>query len=139
MSSAHPVEMLTAVQAAALWSGILILLLIGLSGLVVRRRFRHQISLGDAGNPEMTVAARAFGNASEYVPAGLVALILMALIGAPVLLIHGVGATLALGRIIHALGLTLQRGTSLGRVLGMLLTWIALLVGAVTLIAFAVI
>lgn len=139
MSSAHPVEMLTAVQAAALWSGILILLLIGLSGLVVRRRFRHQISLGDAGNPDMAVAARAFGNASEYVPAGLVALILMALIGAPVLLIHGVGATLALGRIIHALGLMLQRGPSLGRVLGMLLTWIALLVGAVTLIAFAVI
>jgi uncharacterized protein len=139
MTSAHPIEMLTAVQAAALWSGLLILVLLTLSGLVVRRRRRHQISLGDAGNPEMASAARAFGNASEYIPAGFAALILLALIGAPILLIHAVGATLVVGRVIHALGLVFQKGPSLGRVLGMLLTWIALLVGAVALIAFAVI
>jgi LPXTG-motif cell wall-anchored protein len=139
MTSAHPIEMLTAVQAAALWSGLLILVLLGLSGLVVRRRRRHQIAFGDAGNAEMTTATRAFGNASEYIPAGFAALILLALIGAPVLLIHAVGATLVVGRVIHALGLVFQKGPSLGRVLGMLLTWIALLVGAVALIAFAVI
>ena len=138
MSAAHPVEMLSAVQAAALWAGVLILILLGLSGLVVRRR-RHQIAFGDAGNVEMTTAARAFGNASEYIPAGLVALVLLALVGAPALLVHAVGATLVVGRVIHALGLVFQKGPSLGRVLGMLLTWIALLVGAVALIAFAVI
>lgn len=139
MTSAHPIEMLTAIQAAALWSGVLILILLGLSGLVVRRRRRHQISFGDAGNPEMTSAARAFGNATEYIPAGLIALILLALIGAPASLIHAIGATLVVGRLIHALGLMFQKGPSLGRVLGMLMTWIALLVGAVSLIAFAVI
>tara|TARA_R110000764_G_scaffold92282_1_gene175576 strand:- start:129 stop:548 length:420 start_codon:yes stop_codon:yes gene_type:complete len=139
MPASHPVEMLSAIQAAALWSGVLILILLGLSGLVVRRRRRHQIAFGDDGNVEMTTAARAFGNASEYIPAGLAALILLALIGAPVLLVHAIGATLVVGRIIHALGLVFQKGPSLGRVLGMLLTWIALLVGAVALIAFAVI
>jgi LPXTG-motif cell wall-anchored protein len=139
MSSAHPIEMLTAIQAAALWAGVLILILLGLSGLVVRRRRRHQIAFGDDGNTEMTTAARAFGNASEYIPAGFAALILLALIGAPILLIHAIGATLVVGRLVHALGLVFQKGPSLGRVLGMLLTWIALLVGAVALIAFAVI
>ena len=139
MSGTHPVEMLSAVQAASLWAGVLILILLGLSGLVVRRRRRHQISFGDAGNTEMTTAARAFGNASEYIPAGFAALILLALVGAPLMLIHAVGATLVVGRLIHALGLVFQKGPSLGRVLGMLLTWIALLVGAVALIAFAVI
>lgn len=139
MSATHPMEMLSAIQAAGLWSGVLILILLALSGLVVRRRQRHQISLGDAGNPEMAVAARAFGNASEYIPAGLAALVLLALIGAPASLIHAIGVTLVVGRLVHALGLVFQRGPSLGRVLGMLMTWIALLVGAVSLIAFAVI
>ena len=139
MTSAHPIEMLTAVQAAALWSGVLILILLALSGLVVRRRQRHQIAFGDAGNVEMTSAARAFGNASEYIPAGLIALVLLALVGAPAALVHAVGVTLVVGRLIHALGLVFQTGPSLGRSLGMLMTWIALLVGAVSLIAFAVI
>tara|TARA_R110000782_G_scaffold60943_2_gene125771 strand:- start:12 stop:413 length:402 start_codon:yes stop_codon:yes gene_type:complete len=132
-------EMMSAIQAAGLWAGVLILILLALSGLVVRRRQRHQIAFGDAGNVEMTAAARAFGNASEYIPAGLIALVLLALIGAPAVLIHAIGVTLVVGRLVHALGLVLQTGPSLGRVLGMLMTWIALLVGAVSLIAFAVI
>ncbi len=139
MSASHPMDMMSAIQAAGLWSGVLILILLGLSGLVVRRRQRHQISFGDAGNIEMTAATRAFGNASEYIPAGLIALVLLALIGAPASLIHAIGVTLVVGRLIHALGLVFQTGPSLGRVLGMLMTWIALLVGAVSLIAFAVI
>ncbi|WP_339931761.1 MAPEG family protein [uncultured Brevundimonas sp.] len=139
MPATHPMEMMSAIQAAGLWAGVLILILLALSGLVVRRRQRHQIAFGDAGNVEMTAAARAFGNASEYIPAGLIALVLLALIGAPAVLIHAIGVTLVVGRLVHALGLVLQTGPSLGRVLGMLMTWIALLVGAVSLIAFAVI
>ena len=139
MPTLNALSAFTAVQAASLWSGLLILLLIGLSGVVVRRRRRHLIAFGDAGNEQMTTAARAFGNAAEYIPAGLIALVLLALLGAPVHLIHAVGATLLLGRIVHALGLLFQKGPSLGRVLGMALTWIALLVGAVALVAYSVI
>jgi uncharacterized membrane protein YecN with MAPEG domain len=43
------------------------------------------------------------------------------------------------GRVLHALGLLFQTGPSLGRVIGMLLTWVALLSAAVGLIAFAVV
>ena len=50
----------------------------------------------------------------------------------------GPGATLLAGRIVHALGLLLQTGPSIGRVLGMALTWIALLAAGVGLIAYGV-
>ena len=46
---------------------------------------------------------------------------------------------LFIGRVIHALGLLFQKGPSLGRVTGMVLTWLALLVAAVSLIAWSVI
>ena len=127
-----------ALHAAGLWSGLLILLMIVLSGLTVTRRRRHLVAFGDGGNAELNAAARAFGNASEYIPVGLVALVLLALTGAPEMMIHGVGATLLLGRIVHAVGLLFQKGPSLGRVVGMVLTYLALLVGAVSLIAYGV-
>ena len=128
-----------AIHAAALWSGILILLLIGLSGLTVRRRQRHLVAFGDGGQPELTAASRAFGNAASYVPAGLIALTLLALTGAPANMIHAIGATLLVGRVVHAVGLLFQKGASLGRVAGMLLTYLALLVAAVSLLAYGVV
>lgn len=131
--------MVPSIQAATLWGGLLILLLLVLSSVVVSRRRRFMIEFGDGANPEMTPAVRAFGNAAEYIPAGICGLILLAFVGAPPLLIHGVGGTLFLGRIIHALGLLFQQGPSLGRVTGMVLTWLALLVAAVSLIAWSVI
>lgn len=127
-----------ALHAAGLWSGLLILLMIILSGLTVTRRQRHLVAFGDGGNAELNAAARAFGNASEYIPVGLIALVLLALTGAPEMMVHGVGATLLLGRIVHAVGLLFQKGPSLGRVAGMVLTYLALLVGAVALIAYGV-
>lgn len=130
---------MVAIHAAALWSGLLILLLIALSSLTVSRRRRHLVAFGDGGNADLTAATRAFGNAAEYIPAGLIALTLLALTGAPPLMIHSIGATLMIGRIIHAVGLLFQKGPSLGRVSGMALTYMALLVAAVALIAYGVI
>ena len=128
-----------AIHAAGLWSGLLILLLIGLSGVTVRRRQRHLVAFGDGGNYELTAATRAFGNAAEYITACLVALTLLALTGAPPAMIHAIGATLLVGRLIHAAGLLFQKGPSLGRVSGMVLTYLALLVAAVSLIAYGVV
>ena len=133
-----PIALMHAVQAAALWSGLLILLILALSGLVVSGRRKHRVSFGDGGNADLQAASRAFGNCAEYATPGMAALILLAGVGAPVWMVHAVGATLLAGRVIHALGLLLQTGPSLGRVVGMLLTWVALLSAAVGLIAFSV-
>lgn len=125
-------------RAAALWGGLLILLLIILSGLVVRQRRRLRIGYGDGDAPELMAASRAFGNAAEYVPAGMAALVLMALVGAAPWLIHGVGAVFVLGRVIHAWGLSRSVGATRARVSGMILTYVTLLIGAVILLAYAV-
>ena len=129
---------MVSIHAASLWSGLLVLLLITLSGLTVRRRRRHLVAFGDGGNDELTSASRAFGNATEYIPSGLVALVLLALTGASPAMIHAIGATLLAGRLVHAVGLIFQKGPSLGRVAGMILTYLALLVAALSLIAYGV-
>ena len=127
-----------AAHAAALWTGLHLLLLLVLSAQVVRRRRRHRVALGDGGVPELTQAIRAFGNASEYVPAGLAALAVLALAGAAPLVVHAVGAVLLAGRLAHAVGLWRSGGATMPRAMGVTLTWLAYLVVAVALLFYAV-
>ena len=119
---------------AALFSGALILVLVVLSVHVVIGRNKHRVLLGDGGNPAMSVASRAFGNAAEYIPAGIAALILLALLGYQPWAIHLVGGLMLAGRIIHPFGLKATGGVNPLRVAGMALTWISLIVGAVMLV-----
>ncbi len=128
---------LTALQAAALWSGLSILLLVVLSFRTIFTRKRLGVSFGDGGQPQLTAASRAFGNAAEYIPPCLAILILMALLGFQPIWIHAVGGAMLLGRILHAWGLGQTKQPSFGRVSGMLLTHLALIAGAGALIACA--
>lgn len=131
-------DLFAAGEAAALWAGLSLLLLLGLSGLVVRQRRRHRVAIGDNGVPELVRAQRAFGNAVEYVPAALGALAILVVAGASPVLVHVIGATLFAGRVSHAIGLSLSAGPTLGRTIGMGLTWIAWLVAAVSLLVHAI-
>ena len=128
---------MTALQAAALWSGLSILLLIFLSVRTILTRRRVGVSFGDGGNPELTAASRTFGNAAEYIPPCLAILILMAVLDFQPVWIHAVGGGMLLGRILHAWGLGQAKQPSFGRVSGMLLTQAALIFGAGALIGRA--
>lgn len=127
---------MTAAQAAALWSGLLILLLVILSVRVVLQRQKHRVVLGDGGNPDLTLAGRVFGNAVEYIPVCVGALAVLTLLGMPAYTIHAVGGVLFLGRILHATGLTAGKPTP-GRLIGMILTYLALLAAAGMLVVHA--
>lgn len=127
----------TSAHAAALWSGLLLVLLVVLSVLVVRQRRTHRVTHGDADEPALQQAIRAFGNATEYVPAGIGALAILAVVEAPAFIIHLAGLALFLGRVIHAVALSRTTGTSLGRAAGMMLTWVAYLFAAVTLLFYS--
>jgi uncharacterized membrane protein YecN with MAPEG domain len=127
---------MTAAQAAALWSGLLILLLGVLSIRVILARRKHRILLGDGGASQITLPGRVFGNAAEYVPVGVGALALLAMLGMPVMAVHAVGGVLFAGRLIHAAGLSDKKPT-LGRVLGMALTYIALFTAGGMLVVHA--
>lgn len=118
-------------EIAAIYAGVNILILLALAVLVVMGRRRHKIRLGDAGNEEFARAVRAHGNAAEYIPAGLVGILILALLepAAPLWLLHAAGLSLTAGRILHGVGL--HAGVlNAGRMLGMLLTWVSyLLIG----------
>jgi uncharacterized membrane protein YecN with MAPEG domain len=108
------------------------LIMLVLSILVVRARVSTQTEIGDGGKPAMAGPLRAHANNAEYVPMAL--LLMWALVtplGASIWLIHGVGAPLTIGRIVHAIGLTRSTGVGTLRFIGMILTWIAFIVGIV--------
>ncbi len=126
------------IAAAALYTGLLILMAIVLQVRVIRHRRSKKIGIGDGQDRDLTRAIRVHGNYVENVPFVLAGLVMLALIGAPASVIHGVGLLMLLGRIAHAIGLSQSAGSSLGRVGGMIMTFIALIITAVTLIVRAV-
>jgi len=115
-------------EIAAVYIGVNILILLVLALLVVGGRRRHKISLGDAGNADLQRAVRAHANAAEYIPAACVGLLALALLdtASPLWLLHASGISLTVGRIFHGAGLH-AGAINFGRMIGILLTWIALL------------
>lgn len=112
-------------EAAALYAGLSLFLLLALSLVCVFFRFRTKTITGDGGNPDMARIMRVHANAAEYVPAAIAALILAALLEPfSVLHIHLFGGGLLIGRLTHAWGLITNPGRSLGRSVGILLTWL---------------
>lgn len=131
-------EITPAAHAAALWTGLGLILLLVLSVRVVRLRRRHGVALGHGEHADLHHAIRAFANAAEHLPAALIALAILALVGAPAVLVHVSGVILLAGRTAHAVGLSRSGGASLPRAIGMAATWIAYLVAAVALLFYAV-
>lgn len=127
---------MTGNEAAGLWIGLNILLLIFLSARVGQARVRFKINLGDGGNPEMLRAIRAHANYTEYAPAALLGLVSIAWLGAGATVIHALGAAFFLARISHLLGLGMGVWEQ-GRVIGTALTMLTLLATSATLIYYA--
>jgi uncharacterized membrane protein YecN with MAPEG domain len=106
----------------------LIMLILGM--LVVRARVATQTAIGDGGIPAMAGPLRAHANNTEYVPMALLLMwALVSPLGGSIWLVHGVGLPLTIGRILHGIGLTGSTGPGGLRFAGMVLTWIAYVVG----------
>ncbi len=126
---------MSAVAATPLYAGILGLMLLVLSYLVSRQRLRHKVSTGDGGIPALTGAIRAQANFVEYVPLALLLILLTELSGQGQWQVHALGVALVVGRALHAYGLsTRPGGKSFGRMAGILLTWIVILIASLNLI-----
>jgi uncharacterized membrane protein YecN with MAPEG domain len=115
----------------ALYAGLLGLLYIALGGFVVAQRRRARIGLGTGSDPALERRVRVHGNFAEYAPLFLVLLLVAELTGAASVLLHLLGAAFLLARIGHAFGLGRSSGTSTGRFVGTLVTWVAIVVVAV--------
>ncbi len=125
-------------HATALWAGLHLILLLVLAVLVTRQRRKTGVLIGHGDVPDLERAVRAFGNATEYVPTALAGLAILAIAGAPPLLIHPIGALLFAGRVLHAIGLSRSRGASWGRNYGVVATWVAYIAAAAGLLFFAI-
>lgn len=118
-------------QMVAFYAAINALLMIVLGMLVVRARVKTRTEIGDGADPVLLGPLRAHANNTEYVPLAIVLLMILYALGASVGVIHAVGATLTVGRILHAIGLSRNVGTSIGRFAGMVLTWLSYLIAIV--------
>lgn len=129
---------MTPMQAAVLYTGLFCLLMLVLKGNVGRVRTREKIMFGDGGNEPMQRALRVQGNAVEDVPVVLAGLIGLGALAAPALLIHILGASFLLGRVLHAIGLGGSSGGSPGRMFGTLISLVVMLVTSGACVWFAV-
>lgn len=110
----------------SLYASLAVLLIVRLSIAVIKLRRKNRVSVGDGGVEEMQLAIRTHANGVEYIPITLLLLLTLELNGAPAILIHILGATLLVGRMLHAMGLPEKDFKK--RVLGMQIT-IYLLIG----------
>ncbi len=118
----------------ALYAAVNGLIMLILGVLVSRARIATKTLIGDGGKPEMSRAIRAHANNTEYTPMALLLMLACSAIGGSIWVIHGIGLPLTIGRLLHAAGLSRNEGTSAPRFLGMLLTWIAFIVGIVAVL-----
>ena len=102
---------------------------------VIRLRWKHRVSLGDGGIPELNVMVRIFGNHAEYAPMGLILLIALEFVQAPIWYLHLTGMTMLVGRLLHAWGLP-QKPLNFGRATGMCLTFTSLALGSIGVMLF---
>ena len=113
-----------------LYAGLVALLFVLLSIRVIGARRNARIGLGDGGNRLLLRRQRAHANCAEYAPLAIVLMALAELQDTPALVLHLIGGLLILGRLLHAYGLSQEPEPLRLRVLGMTLTFAALISGA---------
>ncbi len=118
------------VPITALYAASLAFVGIFLQQLVGRERLRADVSLEAGGQAPLLVAIRRHANFSEHVPLALLLFALIELNGAPALLLHGLGVTLLVARVVHPFGLDADEMRRPARLLGALGTLVVTIVAA---------
>ena len=103
----------------------LLVLILGVRVILYRRA--HKIGLGDGDDHELRKRIRVHGNAIEYLPLGLILLLLLELDQTAPVWVHVFGSVLIVARVAHAWGVSRHSGVSPGRAIGVVLTFAVLL------------
>lgn len=116
------------IPITAIFTGLLALMLVGLSVRVVVLRAKTKILFLDGGDASLTRAIRVQGNFTEYVPMALAVIGIVEWLGVKPWGVYALAISLLAARIVHAWGL--YSGVFPGRVIGATVTWIVIAVGA---------
>lgn len=120
------------------YASLLAFLYIAISASVIRTRFREKVSLGDGENDNMLRHMRAHGNFAEYVPFALLLILMLELQSEGSWLIHITALLLLAGRLLHANGILFQQNTvNQGRRLGMVMTFMSIIITSLANLFFA--
>ncbi len=117
-----------------LYAALLAILFFILSARTGNLRRGLKIAVGDAGNITLLRAMRVHANFAEYVPISLLLVLMVEMQGASNWVVHALGASLLIGRIFHAYGVSQVRENLVFRVIGMALTVTTLLWSAAYLL-----
>lgn len=105
-----------------LYAGLLAIVYLALSYRVVQQR-GHGVSLGDGGDQVLLRRIRGHGNFAEYVPIILLMIGLLELGHFPAWVIHALGLTLLVARLLHGYALSFSESFKFGRYWGTALTF----------------
>ncbi|MEQ9259713.1 MAG: MAPEG family protein [Roseovarius sp.] len=126
-----------ALSVSPLYAGLLALLFIALSFRVIFQRIATRQSLGDGGDKALETRIRVQGNFAEYTTFALILLLLVELQGAPLWVVHLLGAALLAGRLAHAWGMSATPMILPLRQGGMVLTFLMMGLAGLGLIGHA--
>jgi uncharacterized membrane protein YecN with MAPEG domain len=118
------------VPITAFYAGLLAIVLVVLGFQVGRLRLRTGISLYDGGDKALAVAIRQHANFIENVPLALLLMMLAELNVTRVFILHALGATLLVARIVHPFGLDYDQVRNPLRGIGSGLTTLVIVAGA---------
>jgi hypothetical protein len=117
------------------FAAVIGILLLVLSAVVAKYRIKYGKDMGTTEDLDFKAAVRAHGNLMEYAPRPLLMLGIAELNGVSSGFIYWIGMAFVLGRILHAWGMFQgQGGPHKARMVGILLTWAAILIIAVLLL-----
>lgn len=112
---------------SGLYAALLGILVVVLGFRVTRQRQLEKIAFGDGSREPLARAIAVHRNAIEYIPVALLLLLTAEANHARTGLLQAFGLTLLVARILHAWRLSRHSGSSAGRFLGTLGTWIVML------------
>lgn len=94
--------------------------------------YRNKINMpwGDNGDDQLIRRIRAHANHSEWVPATVIILALVEMVGVHPIIVGVLGAIVVIARSLHAIGL-MGNAESFNRATGIAMNWIVLLFGSI--------
>lgn len=116
------------------YAALFVFIYVFLAIRVVRLRQRHKVGIGSGGHADLERTSRVHANFGEYVPFALLLLAFMEMQRQSIWLIHALALLLLVGRIIHAYGVSQQNEDFRLRGIGIMVTFIVLVVAAVVLL-----
>ena len=115
-----------------LYAGLLAIWFFILSTRVIKKRTGPSgVNLGDGGDPVLLRRIRGHANFAEYVPFILVMMAMLEVGGTTGWILHALGATLLVARLLHGVALSYSEKFFVGRFYGTLFTFVVMVAAAV--------